>query len=79
MALTMVKPPTAHSIAAGLTFPERLLLCCLASDTDWQSASITHATAHQMMVLGLIERAIGVTSYKLTDQGRAVPDAVLKE
>jgi hypothetical protein len=38
------------SIAAALTVPERLLLFCLASDTDWQAASITHATAQHMMV-----------------------------
>jgi hypothetical protein len=29
---------------------------CLASNTDWQTASITHATAQHMMVRGLIER-----------------------
>jgi hypothetical protein len=38
--------PTPESIAAALTVPERLLLFCLASDTDWQAASITHALAH---------------------------------
>jgi hypothetical protein len=27
-----------------------------ASDTDWQAAGITHATAQHMMVRGLIER-----------------------
>jgi NADPH:quinone reductase-like Zn-dependent oxidoreductase len=41
-------PP--QSIAAELTVPERLLLFCPASDTDWQAASITHATAQHMMV-----------------------------
>jgi hypothetical protein len=46
----MPKPPTADMIALGLTVPERLLLFCLATGTDWQAASITHATAHQMMV-----------------------------
>jgi hypothetical protein len=43
------KPPPA-SIAGALTVPERLLLFCLASDTDWQAASITQATARHMMV-----------------------------
>jgi hypothetical protein len=46
-----------QSIAAALTVPERLLLLCLATDTDWQAASIKHATAQQMMVRGLIERS----------------------
>ncbi len=30
-----------------------------------------------MMVRGLLERASGATSYKLTDQGRVVLDALL--
>jgi hypothetical protein len=40
--------------------PERLLLFCLASDTDWQKTGVTHATQH-MMVRGLIERDRGAT------------------
>jgi hypothetical protein len=52
------KTPTADSSAAALTVPERLLLFCLASGTDWQAASITHATAQQMMVRGLIKRPV---------------------
>jgi hypothetical protein len=71
--------PTSHLIPAGLSIPERLLLFCLATGTDWQAASITHATAQQMMVRGLIERATGAASYRLTDQGRAVLEALLKE
>jgi hypothetical protein len=56
--------------------PERLLLFCLASDTDWQAASITHATAQHMMVRGLIERQ-AATRYALTEQGREVLAALL--
>jgi hypothetical protein len=41
---------------------------CLATGPIGKAASITHATARQMMVRGLIERATGATSYKLTDQ-----------
>jgi hypothetical protein len=66
-----------QSIAAGLTIPERLLLFCLASDTDWQAASITHATAQHMMVRGLIERDSAAMRYVLTDQGRAVLGTLL--
>jgi hypothetical protein len=51
--------------------PEGILLFCLASDTDWQAASITHATTQHMMVRGLIERQ-AATRYVLTEQGRAV-------
>jgi hypothetical protein len=59
--------PTAASIAADLTVPERILLFCLATDTDWQEASITHAMAQQMMVRGLVERDRGATRHVLTE------------
>jgi hypothetical protein len=48
----------------------------LASGTDWQAASITHATAQHMMVRGLIERQ-AAPRFVLTDQGRAVLAAML--
>jgi hypothetical protein len=73
----MAKHPTPESIAAGLSVPERVLLFCLASGTDWQNANVTHATAQQMMVRGLVERAAGATSYALTDEGRAVLEVLL--
>jgi hypothetical protein len=69
--------PTAESIAAALTVPERLLLFCLASNTDWQAAGITHATAQQLMVRGLIERDQAASRFVLTDQGRAVLAALI--
>ena len=37
-------------------------------DTDWQAASITHATAQHVMVRGLIERDRAAMRYALTDQ-----------
>jgi hypothetical protein len=52
----MAKQSTAEMIAYGFTVPERTLQFRLASDTDWQAASITHATAQHMMVRRLIER-----------------------
>jgi hypothetical protein len=64
------KTPTAELIAAALTVPERLMLFFLASDTDWQKASITPATAQHLMGRGLIERQ-AATRYVLTEQGRA--------
>jgi hypothetical protein len=68
--------PTTESIAASLTIPERILLFCLASDTDWQAAGITRVTAQHMMVRGLIERE-AASQFTLTDQGRAVLAALL--
>jgi predicted transcriptional regulator len=38
----------------------------------------THATVQHMMGRGLIEREHGATSYRLTGQGRAVLEALLK-
>jgi hypothetical protein len=54
-----------------------MLLFCLASDTDWQKAGVTHATTQHMMVRGLIERDRGAARYRLTEQGRAVLAAML--
>ena len=69
--------PTPASIAAALTVPERLLLFCLATDTDWQAANITHDTAQHLLVRGLIERQ-AASRFALTDQGRAVLAAMLE-
>jgi hypothetical protein len=41
----MAKAPTTETIAAELTVPERVLLFCLASDTNWVKAGVSHATA----------------------------------
>jgi hypothetical protein len=68
-----------ESIAAGLTVPERMLLFCLASGTDWQRAGIAALTAQQMMIRGLVEREGGAGAYVLTDEGRAVLAALLGE
>jgi hypothetical protein len=75
--LTMAKRPTAESIAAELTVPERILLFCLASDTDWQKAGVTHATAQHMMVRDLIERGQAASRFVLTERGRAVLTALI--
>jgi hypothetical protein len=54
----MATEPNAEFLAAALTVPERLLLFCLASDTDVAKACVTHATAQNMMVRGLIEQRL---------------------
>jgi hypothetical protein len=51
-------------IAAGLIVPERVLLFCLASNTDWQRAGVTQVCAQQMMIRGLVDRQ--GSSYVLT-------------
>ena len=46
----LAKTPTTEMIAAELTVPERVLLFCLASGTNWVKAGVTHATAQHMFV-----------------------------
>jgi hypothetical protein len=61
----MPKRPTADMIAEGLTVPERVLLFCAASATDWQKAGVMHATAR--LIRGLIDRQAAAS---FTEQGR---------
>jgi len=72
----MAKRPTPEMIAEGLTVPERIMLFCVASGTDWQKAGVTHMVAQQVLIRGLIDRR-GANSYVLTDQGRIVLEALL--
>jgi hypothetical protein len=73
----MAAKPTTEAIAASLMVSERVLLFCIASDTDWPNAGITGATARTMQVKNLIERDRAATRYALTDQRRAVPGALV--
>jgi hypothetical protein len=59
-----------------LSVPERVLLFCVASGTEWAEAGVAGATATAMLVRGLVERdALG--RLQLTSEGRAVLDALL--
>jgi hypothetical protein len=74
-----MKPPRKREdvAAAALSVPERMLLFCIASDTDWQKAAITGATITAMVVNGLIDRdAAGRLT--LTEHGRAALSSLLK-
>jgi hypothetical protein len=62
---------------ASLSVQERVLLFCLASGTDWERAGVTHATAQQVLVRGLIDRDPGPARFKLTTLGRDVLAALL--
>jgi hypothetical protein len=42
--------------APELSVPERVLLFCVASDTDWERAGITGARVRAMIVRGLVQR-----------------------
>jgi hypothetical protein len=67
----MAKPPTLAAIAGGLTVQERVLLFCLASNTDWVKAGITYTVAQHMLIRNLVERS-GASDFVHTEQGRAV-------
>ena len=65
-----------ENVAASLSVPERLLLFCIASHTDWQQAGVTGRTVTGMMVRGLVERNAG-GRLSLTNEGREVLAALL--
>jgi hypothetical protein len=65
------------NIAAELSVPERLLLFCVASSTDWAKAGLTGATVTSTIVRGLIMRD-PLGRLFLTKQGRAVLEALLQ-
>jgi len=65
----MAKPPTPSTIAAALTVPERVLLFCIASGTDWVTAGVTHAAAQHMVVRNLVERTYAGPGRKLAATG----------
>jgi hypothetical protein len=72
--LTMVMP---ESIAAQLSVPQRVLILCLASGTDWRKAGIRNPTVQLAIVKKLVERDEATSQLELTDQGRAVLAALL--
>jgi hypothetical protein len=72
----MTKTLSTENSAAELTVPERVLLFCLASDTDWVKAGVTHSVAQHMLVRNLVERD-DAARFVLTDSGRAVLSAML--
>jgi hypothetical protein len=61
----------ASTIATELNVPERVLLFCLASGTEWAQAGVTGATTTMMLVRGLVERD-SAGGLKMTPQGREV-------
>ena len=67
-----------EKIATGLSVPERVLLFCIASRTDWQKAGITGETVTLMVVKGLVERDAAGRLF-LAEDGWAAFEALLKE
>ena len=65
----MAKAPATEAIAAQLTVPERVLLLCLASDTDWVKAGVPAITVQHLLVRNLVDRD-RATKLALTEKGR---------
>jgi hypothetical protein len=72
------KPNSPAAKAEALSIPERVLLFCIVSHTEWERAGITGATVTNMVVRGLIERDPAGLLW-LTKEGRAVFAALLGE
>jgi hypothetical protein len=66
------------AIAAELSVPERILLFCVASGTEWVQAGVTGATETAMVVRGLVDRD-AAERLVLTPDGRMVLKALLGE
>ena len=71
------KPYSAAVQAAALSVPERVLLFCVASGTDWERAGITDTMVTATVIKGLIAREPTGGLY-LTKEGRAVLAALLQ-
>jgi hypothetical protein len=73
-----VMPKTKPVSLDALSVPERILLFCVASATEWERAGVTGSTVTVMIVRGLIERDAGGRLIP-TKQGRATLTALLKQ
>jgi hypothetical protein len=74
----MAKLTMPTEAAAALRVTERLLLFCVASNTDWKHPAIPGEIVTTMVVKGLIDRDAG-GALSLTDRGRAVLRAMLPD
>jgi hypothetical protein len=75
-AMTKQKSDSPEVQAAALSITERLLLFCVASNTEWQKAGIPGTTITIMIAKGLIDRD-PASELCLTKDGRAVFKALV--
>ena len=74
----MAKLSMPTEAAAALRVSERMLLFCVASNTDWKHPAIPGEIVPTMVVKGLIGRNAG-GALTLTDRGRALLRAMLPD
>ena len=72
------KPDGAAVQAAALSVPERVLLFCVASGTDWERAGITGTMVTATVIRGLVAREPTGGLY-LTKEGRAALHTLVGE
>jgi hypothetical protein len=75
-ALSASMTKRLDAIHSELSTPERILLFCVASGTEWERADVTKATIAMLVVRCLIERDAGARLV-LTKKGRAALDALI--
>jgi hypothetical protein len=63
-------------VHSELSTPERILLFCVASGTEWERAGVTRATVTMLVLRSLIERDAG-GRLVMTKKGRAPLDAMI--
>jgi hypothetical protein len=74
----IAKPDAAPTIAKSLTEREKVALFCAAADIDHAAVGILASVMHAMEIHGLISRE-QASRYALTDDGHAVPRAMLSD
>jgi hypothetical protein len=75
----MAKLSMPTEVAKALSIRERMLLFCIASDTDRKKAAFNDVVISRLVAKGLVDRKPGGRALSLTDLGRAVLRAMLPD
>ena len=70
--------PNSTQESTKLTVAQRVLLFCVASDTDYGKVGITSASVQLAVIRNLVERDEATSRLVLTDQGRAMLVALVR-
>jgi hypothetical protein len=70
---------TIKPIASALQAPERIMLFCVGSGTDWHVAGVTDAMTRHLLFRGLITPDQSAGRFRLTPLGRDVLAELLKQ
>jgi hypothetical protein len=73
----MTDTRTAEMIADDLTVPEQMMLGCIRFLPRWRKAAVAPSLTRQLFVRGLIESDGAANCFTLTNDGRAVLEALM--